>query len=97
MRHAEENIFDKDLKALLEELALNISRGLDRLATVTRERQLVAMQFQRRNVHAVSRKTSCSCIGWRLRRIDYSKIYPGAMWRGRKFGGILTDLKNMSV
>jgi len=42
--HAEESIFDKDLKALLEELALNISRGLDRLDTIARERQLVAIQ-----------------------------------------------------
>jgi len=42
--HTEENIFDKELKALLEELALNISRGLDRLDTMSRERQLVAIQ-----------------------------------------------------
>ena len=42
--HAQANIFDAPLQALLEELARDISRGLDRIDLLARERQLATAQ-----------------------------------------------------
>ncbi len=42
--HPEENIFDEDLKILLEEIAKNMSRGLDRIDVLIREHELMAAQ-----------------------------------------------------
>lgn len=42
--HSEESVFDADLRALVEELARNITRGLDRLDAAARERELSALQ-----------------------------------------------------
>ena len=44
--HAQADIFDASLQALLEELARDISRGLDRIDLLTRERQLAAARQQ---------------------------------------------------
>ncbi|MBW4047127.1 MAG: EAL domain-containing protein [Proteobacteria bacterium] len=42
--HAQADVFDAPLQALLEELARDISRGLDRIDLLTRERQLAMAQ-----------------------------------------------------
>ena len=42
--HSEEDIFDNSLKSLLEELARNLSRGLDRLDQMHREQHVSAIQ-----------------------------------------------------
>ena len=44
--HAQADVFDAPLQALLEELARDISRGLDRIDLLARERQLAAAQKQ---------------------------------------------------
>ena len=42
--HAKESVFDRELQALLEDLVRSLSRGLDRLDTLVRERRLLATQ-----------------------------------------------------
>ena len=42
--HREERVFDADLKLLVEELARNIARGLERLDAVGREERLASVQ-----------------------------------------------------
>ena len=42
--HSEESVFDADLRALVEELARNITRGFERLDAAARERKLTALQ-----------------------------------------------------
>ncbi|MDE2255326.1 MAG: EAL domain-containing protein [Betaproteobacteria bacterium] len=44
--HAQSDVFDAPLQVLLEELARDISRGLDRIDLLTRERELAAAQQQ---------------------------------------------------
>ena len=42
--HSEERVFDADLRALVEELARNITRGFGRLDAAAREHELTALQ-----------------------------------------------------
>ena len=42
--HAQENIFDEDMRSLIETLAIDITNGLDRIDLVNAERQLVEVQ-----------------------------------------------------
>ncbi|HZE14646.1 MAG TPA: GAF domain-containing protein, partial [Mycobacterium sp.] len=42
--HSEENVFTEEFRHVVEELARNISRGLDRIDALERERQLTALQ-----------------------------------------------------
>lgn len=98
--HAEQDVFNQDLRAILEELALDISRGLDHLATQNLQRVLLnnsvtAIFLVRNRIIRLANARASEMFGFALGEmegIETRRLYlDEAQWQetGSQYDGIL--------
>ena len=98
--HAERDVFNQDLRAILEELALDISRGLDHLATQNLQRVLLnnsvtAIFLVRNRIIQLANARASEMFGFafgEMEGIETRRLYMDeAQWQetGSQYDGIL--------